>query len=180
MPAGVDAYYVSTVASSYVSMKKIENGVVPANTAVILNGVARTYDLNISGRPLKISGNELVGTIANTYVAGSAYVLAKPIIDGIQQEVGLYKAALNKDATGNAGNTHFKNNAGKAYLPATSVPSDARFLVFNFGDDMETGITETENENVKTENTEVYDLSGRRVQGAQKGIFIVNGKKVVR
>lgn len=40
-----------------------------------------------------------------------------------------------------------------------------------------TGIVETENGKVKTE---IYDLSGRRVQNAQKGIFIVNGKKVVK
>ena len=120
--------------------------------------------------------NKLKGSYVDTYVAGPAYVLANEEENG----VGLYKAKLNKDANGATGTTHFKNNAGKAYLPASPAASDARFLVFNFGDDVETGITETENGNVKTENTEVYDLSGRRVLGAQKGIFIVNGKKVVR
>jgi hypothetical protein len=112
--------------------------------------------------------------------------LSKPTIDGIVQEVGLYKADKNfyenngtwtKDTTFG---THFLNNGFKAYLPAPEAASDARFLVFSFGDDIETGITETENGNVKTENDEVYDLSGRRIQGAQKGLFIVNGKKVVR
>ena len=42
----------------------------------------------------------------------------------------------------------------------------------------ETGIIETENGKVKTENC--YDLTGRRVQKAVKGIFVVNGKKVVK
>ena len=41
-----------------------------------------------------------------------------------------------------------------------------------------TGIRETENGKRKTEN--YYDLSGRRVQNAHKGVFIVNGKKVVK
>ena len=43
----------------------------------------------------------------------------------------------------------------------------------------ETSISEvkTENGNVKTE---IYDLVGRRVQNAQKGVFIVNGKVVVK
>ena len=43
----------------------------------------------------------------------------------------------------------------------------------------ETGIDELtgENANVKTA---VYDLSGRRVQKAQKGIYVVNGKKVLK
>lgn len=45
------------------------------------------------------------------------------------------------------------------------------------GEDNATGITETENTKVKTEN---FDLSGRRVERMQKGIYIVNGKKVVR
>ena len=43
----------------------------------------------------------------------------------------------------------------------------------------ETSISEvkTENGNVKTE---IYDLAGRRVQNAQKGVFIVNSKVVVK
>ena len=42
-----------------------------------------------------------------------------------------------------------------------------------------TGIGELKGEN-GTENSAVYDLSGRRVQMAQKGIFIQNGKVVVK
>ncbi len=44
----------------------------------------------------------------------------------------------------------------------------------------ETGITETENGKVKSENSAVYDLSGRRVQKVQKSIFIQNGKVMVK
>ena len=47
-------------------------------------------------------------------------------------------------------------------------------------DDFSTGIEETENGKVKSENSAVYDLSGRRVQKAQKGIYIQNGKVVVK
>ena len=43
----------------------------------------------------------------------------------------------------------------------------------------ETGIGELKGENGKRK-TAVYDLSGRRVQKAQKGIFIQNGKVVVK
>ena len=43
----------------------------------------------------------------------------------------------------------------------------------------ETGIDELKGEN-GTENSAVYDLSGSRVQKAQKGIFIQNGKVVVK
>ena len=43
----------------------------------------------------------------------------------------------------------------------------------------ETGIDELKGEN-GTENSAIYDLSGRRVQKAEKGIFIQNGKVMVK
>ena len=43
----------------------------------------------------------------------------------------------------------------------------------------ETGIDELKGEN-GTEKSALYDLSGRRVQKAQKGIYIQNGKVVVK
>ena len=43
----------------------------------------------------------------------------------------------------------------------------------------ETGIDELKGENGKVK-TAVYDLSGRRVQKGQKGVFIQNGKVMVR
>ena len=157
------------------------------NQGVILKGESGTYRFVLTDdywegwiEESMWDNNKLKGSFTNTYVEGDAYVLSKPTIGGIVQEVGLYKAELNKNENGEDGTTHFKNNAGKAYLPASEAASDARFLVFSFGDDMETGITETESGNVKAENYEVYDLAGRRVQNAQKGIFIVNGKMVVR
>lgn len=58
-----------------------------------------------------------------------------------------------------------------------SQSAQARINIRVQGEDNATGITETENAKVKTEN---FDLSGRRVERMQKGIYIVNGKKVVR
>ena len=58
-----------------------------------------------------------------------------------------------------------------------SQSAQARINIRVQGEDNATGITETENGKVKTEN---FDLSGRRVERMQKGIYIVNGKKVVR
>mgnify|MGYP005608760265 CR=1 FL=1 len=43
----------------------------------------------------------------------------------------------------------------------------------------ETGIDEVKGENGKVK-TAVYDLSGRRVQKGQKGIYIQNGKVIVK
>ena len=107
--------------------------------------------------------NDLRGTFADTYVTTEAYALG--LVDG---EVGFYTAKMTDG--------QWLNNGFKAYQPAGE--SNARALVFNF-DGEETGIDELkgENGNVKTV---IYDLSGRRVQKAQKGLYIVNGVKVIK
>jgi hypothetical protein len=176
LPEGYTAHKATKVNTATVSLEEVGTEI-PANTGVFVTGPKNEkVVLSLStSNPASLSGNLLAGSAVDTYVPGPAYVLANGA-----NGVGLYKAKLNKDVNGDTGTTHFKNNAGKAYLPVPEEPADACFLVFNFGDDVETGITETENENVKTENAEVYDLAGRRVQVAHKGIFIVNGKKVVR
>ena len=169
LPAEVEAYAVESVGGSYATLSDAKT-TIPANTGAILKATASTYTLN-AGEAEEWSDNLLEGSSVNTYVEGPAYVLSK-----VGDDVGMYKALLNKNEAGESGTTHFLNNAGKAYLPATAG-GEARFLVFNFG--TETGIDELkgENGNVKAE---IYDLSGRRVQNAQKGLYIVNGKKVVR
>ena len=169
LPAEVEAYAVESVGGSYATLSEAKT-TIPANTGAILKATASTYTLN-AGEAEEWSDNLLEGSSVNTYVEGPAYVLSK-----VGDDVGMYKALLNKNEAGESGTTHFLNNAGKAYLPATAG-GEARFLVFNFG--TETGIDELkgENGNVKAE---IYDLSGRRVQNAQKGLYIVNGKKVVR
>ena len=170
IPEGVEVYSVTAAANGYATLTAVE-GVLPANTGVILKN-AGTYTFKTAGATGSTEGNLLRGSVEDTYVAGPAYVLANGI-----NGVGLYKATLNKDAEGADGSTHFLNNANKAYLPA-ATGAGARFLVFNFGDDNATAIEGIEAEN--TADAVVYDLAGRRVQKAQKGLYIVNGKKVIK
>ena len=170
LPAGLEAYYVSKTTSASATMTKIEGNVVPAETAVILKGEADPYNLTIAGTAETINGNNLYGTVASTYVTEDAYVLAMPTIEGVVKEVGFYEATKNQQ-----NDASWLNNGFKAYLPASAVTGNARFISFDFG-------TETAIESVESveNNAVVYDLAGRRVQGAQKGIFIVNGKKVIK
>ena len=140
----------------------------PANEKVVLS-------LSTSN-PTSHNDNLLDGSAVDTYVAVPAYVLANG-----ENGVGLYKAELNMNEAGvkvgKETGTHFLNNAGKAYLPATAVPASARFLSFDFGTETAIEGVEGENGNVKTE---IYDLAGRRVKAAQKGLYIVNGKVVIK
>lgn len=171
IPETVEAYVVSEATGNYASLTQV-TGSLPANTGVILKGEGTHQFITSADAATTIESNLLAGSVENTYVAGPAYVLANGT-----NGVGLYKAKLNKDAEGADGSTHFLNNANKAYLPATTA-AESRFLVFNFGDDNATAIEGIEAEN--TADAVVYDLAGRRVQKAQKGLYIVNGKKVIK
>lgn len=169
IPEDVEVYTVTAVEGSSAKMTKIE-GVLPENTGVIVKAAADNYDFAISALPVaSTSGNNLKGTVVDTDVTADkdkAYYVLSNQEDG----VGFYKAAL---ADGK-----FKNNANKAYLPITvQTESAARFLSFDFG--TETAIESIEGAD-NGANTVIYDLAGRRVQKAQKGLYIVNGAKVIK
>ena len=67
--------------------------------------------------------------------------------------------------------------AGKAYLLASDVPSGARSLDFFF-DDETTGVTSIEKGQLTIDNA-WYNLNGQKVLNPSKGLYIVNGKKVI-
>jgi hypothetical protein len=169
IPSGVEVYSVSETSSTSAKLNAV-TGVVPANEAVLVKAQSGDYAFEYTTATGSVEGNLLRGSVEDTYVEGLAYVLANGT-----EGVGLYRAKLNMNAEGAEGTTHFLNNANKAYLPKPAEAS-ARFISFDFG-------TETAIENIEgaeAENAVVYDLSGRRVQKAQKGVFIVNGKVVIK
>lgn len=171
VPEGVVAYYVSEVNGKSATLTEIETNI-PANTGAILyaegDKECNFTVVSYNGEDA-VSGNLLVGTQSKTTVTkeegSSYYILAN--VDGV---VGFYKAV---NATDEA---TFVNAAGKAYLKVANDAAGARFLSFNFGG------TETAIKNIEgaESNSVVYDLSGRRVQNVTKGLYIVNGKKVVK
>ena len=67
----------------------------------------------------------------------------------------------------------------RAYFE-TAAPDAAREFIMNFGDDENTtGIIELSNAQRSTSNAQYYDLQGRKVTNPTKGLYLVNGKKVV-
>jgi hypothetical protein len=69
-------------------------------------------------------------------------------------------------------------NGKLGYWVTTQAATDGgSSLTFTMEQNNATGIVETEKEKVKTE---IYDLPGRRVQNAQKGLYIVNGKVLIK
>ena len=177
IPEGVNAYYITSegINTDYVSMTEI-TGVIPANTAVILEGAEDNYTFNVSDAEVTaVSNNLLKGTVESTNVIGDAYVLSNP-----SEGVGLYKTQMTEiQLSTTSGKVNvFLNNAGKAYLPASAVPATAQASNgFRFGEGT-TGISEVKGEsgNVKV----IFDLTGRKVENiTAPGIYVVNGKKVL-
>ena len=176
IPEGVKAYVVEADdlemngENGYIAPTELE-GIIPANTGAILMGDAETYKFIPSiSYGTHVEGNMLVGYEAADNKAETQSAVTLP------EGSTVYVLAVENEVAG-----FYKKEAGfnvynnKAYL---NVPGSAgaRAIYFDFGG--ETGILETENGDVKTENC--YDLSGRRVEKAQKGVYIVNGKKVLK
>ncbi len=163
VPTGVEAYIVAKVNDGYVTLEQVE-GVIPAEEAVIVKAPLGNYGfVQSSDEAAAIEKNLLEGTLVDTKIYAEAYVLG--VVDG---EVGLYKAELNQD-----GGTAFLNNANKAYLPMSAGMNSA---AYSFRFPGSTGI-----ENVDAENSAktIYDLTGRKIENPARGIYIVNGNKVV-
>ena len=169
IPEGIEAYIAKEVVGENLRMEKVENqeGLLPAETGVIIKAEAGKYDFNLypNANSVSVDGNLFVGSAIETEITAedntSYYILAAP-----DNNVGMYPVELVDGA--------FVCKANKAYLPISSALAR---IYFDFG--TETGIGEVKTENGELK-AEIYDLSGRKVENAKKGIFIVNGKKVIK
>ena len=169
IPEGVNVYAVTGVENGWVTKSQLE-GVIPANTGVLLENAGEFTFKRAAKDVNALEGNLMNGSVEDTYVEGTAYVLANG-----EDGVGMYKAELNKDAEGNDGTTHFKNNAGKAYMVLPAEQSTVAFYGFDWD-----GTTGVENVVVENEVKAIYDLTGRRVEAiTAPGIYVVNGRKVL-
>ena len=174
IPEGVEVYTVNATEEGSAMLTKVE-GVLGAGEAVVLKN-AGTYNFKYTTSAATEVENLLKGTTVNTNVAEEAYVLGNS--DGVGFYTAKFNVSTNKDNDGteeepNVTYEAFKNNAFKAYLPKTAGAS--LVLRFNFG-----GTTAIESVVTGLDaNAAIYDLSGRRVEKAVKGIYIQNGKKII-
>lgn len=165
--------YKATVSGNKVILSHV-TGVVPANTGLFVKKIsdAATVTVSPAATPTAdMSGNLLVaGTTSGVpATAGSTY---NYVFGKKDQDYGFFNAnvAININMT------------GKAYLSSTTAltaPNASRIaLVF---DDETTGIEaiDVTPETVKEGAREYYNLNGQRVMNPSKGLYIVNGKKVI-
>lgn len=165
-PEGVKAY-AGTVSNGSVKLTEYANGVIPANEGVLLvsdNATSATFTLANDADVTTID-NDLKGVndvTELTNVENSEQVRIFSTKGGV---VGFYKP--NSNITSLAAN--------KAYVMA---PATEGALALNFGGNV-TGINSVSDNAAMPNNVEIYDLAGRRVSHAVKGVYVVNGKKII-
>ena len=143
--------YTATANGKYLQLAEIND--IPAGTAVVLKGTY--YNKLATTATSYVTANDLKGTDSDMVADGTMYILAKP--EG--EEVGFYLATGGTIA------------AGKAYYKSTSGVK-----AFYFEGNDATGIDNIEN---TIENGAIYNIAGQRLNKVQKGINIINGKKVL-
>ena len=157
--ADLEAYIATGVSGGYVQMTQVNK--VPANTGLVLKATTPDSPVNVpafdgTGAD-DVSGNKMAGSAtATTAVAANAgYILSN----------GVFQPSSGGDLP-----------AGKAYLNV--AVSSAPVLNLNFGGDT-TGISTLNVERGTLNDNSYYNLAGQRVTQPTKGLYIVNGKKVV-
>ena len=152
------AYVVKSTTTEAVTLESVDE--LPANSGVILKGTpGATYSIPVKADAAFAGTNLLKAAVTATDIAANeAYIL----------QSGLFHLVTAASTI----------PAGKAYLLATDVPSPARDLTFVFGDDVTTGIDEVRGQK-ETVRGECFNLAGQRVAQPTRGLYIVNGRKVV-
>ena len=166
--------------SKYLTLNLVENAI-PAYTAVVLKGEPAVYEFAIAKIKVTPEGaleiyddevdggqalvkeeifeeNVLKGTL-EPISAVDKFILAKPEGD----EIGFYRAESGTIA------------AGKAYIDY----DDANYIkAFYFAGDEATGIKAIDTE-IAVDGI-IYNVAGQRLSKMQKGINIMNGKKILK
>jgi hypothetical protein len=180
VPEGVTAYVATAEpqmdgkdaqgnATGTITMTKVKDGIIPAQTGALICGEPGTYVFKLADTE---GETDVTNSLMHGYAGIYEYEMVALPADG---SVNYVLTVMDGKAGFYRKNAGFKVKNNKAYLNVPGA-AGARALYFEFDNDA-TGIVETENE---SEKTEIYDLTGRRVQKVQKGLYIVNGKKELK
>ena len=145
---------------------------VPANTGVIVGLAAATAEAKTISVPVcagetdAVTGNMLVAVLEATTV--------QQTVDGYTNYV--FGKSGGKEQFFKVRATGMEVPANNAYLTIPEAQAKGIDVIGLNGD--ATGISTIENADMQ--NGEVYNLQGQKVNRAQKGVYIVNGKKIVK
>lgn len=180
MPTGATGYVAESNGNGGITLKETyaEGELVPAKTALVLNAPKGNYDICLAeSDAIAPTNNLLHGTTTEklTEVEGGTYKYYKLSYNNEGNNLGFYWGSENGAA--------FTNGAHKAYLALNSETLLSQSRGFSLAD-LAHGVTTGINTTVKsaTQSNFIYDLNGRRINslnGAAKGVYIMNGQKVL-
>ncbi len=173
MPDGVVGSIVTGVSDGTVTENQLytAGNVVPAGTGLIVRGAEASYTFNYAtdaSTATPATGNLLKGSDAAAMTTDGDVYYMLSLADGSSDPatLGFYYGKTDGAA--------FLNDAHRAYLPLTTAQAAAaRFLLDPTGGT--TGITTAR----QTASGQTYDLQGRRVSRPDRGLYIVEGKKML-
>ena len=154
--------YTGTINGNSLEMTEAGDKIIPANVGVVLISEtgANTAEISISDETGTLALGDLTGTTTARDITGSQsnyLVLGRDASD--LTKVGFYRPI----------GTQIPANKAYIYLGGGNVQG----LAFNF----DGATTDINSISAATDKQEIYDLSGRRVMKANKGLYIINGKK---
>ena len=154
--------YTGTINDNSLDMTEAGDKIIPANVGVVLISEtgATTAAISISDVAGTLPSGDLTGTITGRNIGGQQgnyLVLGRKT--GDTNKVGFYQPTV----------TQIPANRAYIYLGSSNVQG----LAFNF----DGATTDINSISATTDKQEIYDLSGRRVMKANKGLYIINGKK---
>lgn len=186
VPAGCTAYIITGVTPSgniatpdNANVKAFGAGkIIPKQTGFILQGTPNStvvYQANVTGIEEDVTGNLLVGTATEREISGAGYKYYVLSNSG-NQGLGFYKQGTREGAS-------IKLKAHRAGLRLNESIARAKSFFIDFDAARENanvaGIHNIRQEAEGRDNV-IYDLQGRRVKNPTHGIYIINGKKVIK
>ena len=167
---GVKAYAATgyNTETGVVTLTRVKTA--KAGTGLFVVGDEGTYSIPIIESSADNSLNMLVGTTEEVTIPVTDGTYTNYIYGKSDDNTGFFKLTGDKVIP-----------AGKAYLqiPTAWFPAVAESKIkIEFEDGTTTGIDDVE-EQVRPNDGVIYDLHGRVVKNPGKGIYIVNGKKVL-
>ena len=162
LPNGAKAYSLENNVVWGEDIHATEVSSIAANTPTIVTakGTYAANNVAIAATESSYENGQLVGTYKAMEAIENSYVLQKH-----DDRVAFYLVNNTKPTV----------KPFRAYIKPQST--NAKQFIKVVFDGEATGIKEITSDNTKAE---IFDLSGRRVAKAQKGVYIINGKKVIK
>lgn len=156
IPADVEVY-TAAFEDGKAKLTSISD-VIPANVGVVVKAAKGTYNFNITTTEnVATSALSGVPNTANVASESAAFILANG-----KHGVGFYKLSS-------------ANRTIHGFRAFYTAPAEAQAVSAFLLEDNVTGIEEIE---TSADKAPIYDLSGRRVAKAEKGVYIQNGRKI--